>query len=321
MKKAVFLDLATIGPGDLSLLPFEDLPLSWVYYDSTPPEKLYNRIRGAEIIITNKCKLSADSLKHAPLLRYVCAAATGFNHIDVDAAYRKGIAVSNVRDYATPSVVQHVYALILSLSTRLMDYHSAIKDGAWQRSENFCLLDYPIEEVSGKTLGIIGYGTLGQAVAKVAPALGMEVLICQHLHSGAESGRLELEELLSTADIISLHLPLNEKTTRLIGEREISLMKPGSLLINTSRGGIVDEKALADALKLKHIGGAGIDVLAAEPPVDGSPLLEVNIPNLIITPHTAWASRQSRQRLVDQVADNIRSFLAGDIAYRVGQAL
>jgi glycerate dehydrogenase len=292
-----------------------------VYYDSTPPEKLYNRIRGAEIIITNKCKLSADSLKHAPLLRYVCAAATGFNHIDIDAADHKGIAVSNIRDYATPSVVQHVYALILSLSTRLMDYHSAIKDGAWQRSENFCLLDYPIEEVSGKTLGIIGYGTLGQAVAKVAPALGMEVLICQHLHSGAESGRLELEELLSTADIISLHLPLNEKTTRLIGEREISLMKPGSLLINTSRGGIVDEKALADALKLKHIGGAGIDVLAAEPPVDGSPLLEVNIPNLIITPHTAWASRQSRQRLVDQVADNIRSFLAGDIAYRVGQAL
>ena len=321
MKKAVFLDLATIGPEDLSLLPFEDLPLSWEYYDSTPPEKLHNRIRGAEIIITNKCKLSADSLNHAQLLRYICAAATGFNHIDVDAADRNGIAVSNVRDYATPSVVQHVYALILALSTRLMDYNSAIKNGAWQRSENFCLLDYPIDEISGKILGIIGYGALGQAVAKVAPSLGLEVLICQHLHGEPEQGRIELDELLARADIISLHLPLNKRTSNLLGKRELSLMKTGSFIINTSRGGVVDEKALADALKQEHIGGAGIDVLTTEPPVDGNPLLEANIPSLIITPHIAWGSRQSRQRLVDQIADNIRSFLAGEIANRVGKVL
>jgi glycerate dehydrogenase len=215
-------------------------------------------------------------------------------------------------------VVQHVYALILALSTKLLDYSSAVHNGDWQKSENFCLLDYPIEEIAGKKLGIIGYGTLGRAVAQVAPALGLEVLICQHLHGKADTDRLALDELLARADIISLHLPLNEHTANLIAEREISLMKPDALLINTGRGGIVDEPALAVALKQNRIAGAGIDVLATEPPVDGSPLLEASIPNLIITPHTAWASRQSRQRLVDQIADNIQSFLAGDVLNRVG---
>ena len=223
-----------------------------------------------------------------------------------------------MRDYATPSVVQHVYALILALSTKLLDYSSAVHNGDWQTSENFCLLDFPIEEVAGKKLGIIGYGTLGTAVAKVAPALGLEVLVCQHQQGEPEPGRLNLDELLGSADIISLHLPLNKQTTNLIGKREFSLMKPNALLINTSRGGIVDEPALADALRQNRIAGAGIDVLVTEPPVDGNPLLEKNIPNLIITPHTAWASRQSRQRLVDQIAENIRSFLAGETVNRVG---
>ncbi|MFW2440191.1 MAG: D-2-hydroxyacid dehydrogenase [Arenicellales bacterium] len=319
--KAVFLDLATVGPNDLSLSSLEALPISWQFYDSTSVEELENRINEADIIVTNKCELNTNTLDHALKLKYICAAATGFNHINIDAAKARGVIVSNVRNYATPSVVQHVYALILALSTKLMNYSSSVQNGDWQRSENFCLLDYPIEEVEGKSLGIIGYGTLGRAVAKVAPALGMDVLICQHLHGDAEPGRLELDELLSTVDIISLHLPLNEQTIHLIGEREISLMKPDSLLINTGRGGIVDEKALAVALKLKHISGAGIDVLAVEPPVEGSPLLKANIPNLIITPHTAWASRQSRQRLVDQIADNISSFLAGESTNCVGRAL
>ncbi len=316
--KATFLDLATLGPNDLSLASLDDLPVSWKYYDSTSAEELQNRISDTEIIITNKCKLQTDDLSHAHKLNYICAAATGFNHIDIEAAGTRGIAVSNVRDYATPSVVQHVYALILALSTKLMNYSSAVQNGDWQRSKNFCLLDFPIEEVAGKKLGIIGYGTLGKAVAKVAPALGLEVLVGQHLQGAQEAGRLELDELLRSADIISLHLPLTEQTTNLIGEREISLMKPDALLINTSRGGIVNELALADALIQKRIAGAGIDVLTTEPPVDGNPLLEENIPNLIITPHTAWASRQSRQRLVDQIADNIRSFLAGEIVNRVG---
>ena len=223
-----------------------------------------------------------------------------------------------LKNIFTQNLGLKLLALILALSTKLVDYSLAVQNGDWQRSENFCLLDFPIEEVSGKTLGIIGYGTLGQAVAKVAPALGLEVLICQHLHGEPEPGRLVLDDLLARVDIISLHLPLNKQTTKLIGKTEISLMKPNALLINTSRGGIVDESALANALRQGQLGGAGFDVLATEPPVEGNPLLSSDLPNLIITPHTAWASRQSRQRLVDQVADNINSFLSGEIVNRVG---
>jgi glycerate dehydrogenase len=318
MKKAVFLDLSTIGPDDLTLARLDDLALSWKYFENTTAEELHERIRDAEIIISNKFILDSAALSHAGDLQFICAAATGFNHIDIDAAIANGVAVSNVRNYATPSVVQHVYALILALSTKLIDYSSAIRDGNWQRSENFCLLDYPIEEIAGKTLGIIGYGTLGQAVAKVAPALGMQVLICQHLHGDPEASRLELDDLLASADIVSLHLPLNNLTTGLIGKHELSLMKDSALLINTSRGGIVDEFALADCLRKGQLAGAGIDVLDTEPPVDDSPLLAADIPNLIITPHIAWASRQSRQRLVDQIAENISCFLAGKIMNRIG---
>ena len=317
MKKAVFLDLATVGPDDLTLSSLESLPLSWSFYGSTTPATLNEHISNAEIIVSNKCKLNADAISRASGLKYICAAATGFNHIDVEAAEARGIAVSNVRNYGTPSVVQHVYALMLALSTKLMEYSAAVQRGDWHRSENFCLLDYPIEEVAGKTLGIIGYGTLGQAVAKVAPALGLEVQICQHLHGDPEPDRLPLDELLATSDIISLHIPLNKLTENLIGEREISLMKKSALLINTGRGGIVDEPALADALRQHKIAGAGVDVLAVEPPLDDSPLLADDIPNLIVTPHTAWASRQSRQRLVDQIADNISAFLNGEIVNRV----
>ena len=319
MKKAVFLDLATVGPDDLTVASLEGLPLSWAFYDSTSPSEVPERISQAEIVITNKCKLNADDITQAPELKYICAAATGFNHIDIEAADASGIAVSNVRNYGTPSVVQHVYALMLALSTKLMQYSAAVQRGDWHRSENFCLLDYPIEEVAGKALGIIGYGTLGQAVAKAAPALGLEVLVCQHLHGDAEPGRQPLDELLATCDILSLHIPLNKQTENLIGERELALMKKSALLINTGRGGIVDESALANALRQHKIAGAGVDVLAIEPPLDDSPLLTGDIPNLIVTPHTAWASRQSRQRLVDQIADNISAFLKGEIANRVGK--
>lgn len=318
MKKAVFLDLATLGPTDLSLSALEELPLTWTYYDSTAADTVPEHVREAEIIVSNKCVLNAESISGAGQLQYICAAATGFNHIDIDTADKQGIPVSNVRNYATPSVVQHVYALILALSTKLMSYSAAVQHGDWSRAENFCLLDYPIEEIAGKSLGIIGYGTLGQAVANVAPAFGMEVLISQHLHGAPESNRFELDELLARADIISLHLPLTPQTTNLIAEREISLMQPGALLINASRGGIVNEAALADALRRGQLGGAGVDVLSKEPPVADNPLLATDIPNLIITPHTAWASRQSRQRLVEQIATNIESFLNGDADNRVG---
>jgi len=311
MKKAVFLDLATIRPDDLSLAPLETLPLSWQWHDLSPPELVHERIHDADIVVANKCTLDASVIKAAGRLSHICAAATGYNHIDIDAARAAGIPVSNVRGYATASVVQHVWALILALSTHLPDYQRAVRQGAWQRSINFCLHDYPIIETQGRKLGIIGYGELGRSVAAVAPAFGMDVLIAQSLHGPATAGRLPLHELLHQADVISIHLPLTEGTRKLIGEKELKLMKPEALLINTARGGIIDESALAKALKQGWIGGAGVDVLGSEPPTDGNPLLDTGLPNLIVTPHIAWASRQSRQRLVMGIAANLRAFLDG----------
>lgn len=315
--KAVFLDTDTIGPQDLNLEPLNTLPLQWGYYDATPADKLAKRIYDAEIIVTNKCVLDAESISSAACLRYICTAATGFNHVDLDAARKSHIPVSNVRNYATHSVVQHVYALILALSSRLLDYTDAVRNGAWQRSTKFCLLDYPVEEVAGRKLGIIGYGTLGKAVAAVAPALGMQVLVAQSVTGRTEAGRLALDDLLSQADIISLHLPLTAQTSNLIGMRELGLMKRDALLINTARGGIVDEHALADALSDGRLGGAGIDVLSTEPPRADNPLLQSRLPNLIVTPHTAWASRQARQTLVNELHANIEAYLNGEHRNRV----
>jgi glycerate dehydrogenase len=214
--------------------------------------------------------------------------------VDLDAAARRGIAVCNIRRYATPSVVQHVFALLLSLTRHLSDYQRAVQSGAWQRSGQFCLLDYPIRELGGLTLGIVGYGELGQAVAATAEqAFGMRVLIAQRPGGSAEPGRLPLQQLLPQVDVLSLHCPLTPETRGLIGAEELALMKPDALLINTARGGIINEGALAAALLTGRLGGAGIDVLATEPPGSDSPLLQQPIPNLIVTPHIAWASRQS----------------------------
>jgi len=310
--KAVFLDLATTGPDDLDLDPLLRLPVSWDMHAVTRPEQLDERIDGREIVISNKCPLPGEVLARHPGIGHISAAATGYNHIDVAAARRLGITVSNVRDYATGSVVQHVYALILALTTRLLDYRAAVAAGAWQASPVFCLLDYPIEELSGKTLGIIGYGTLGRAVAAAAPALGLEVVVAQHLEGPADAGRLALDDLLALADVVSLHLPLTVRTRHLIGARELALMKPGALLVNTARGGIVDEQALVNALRSQSIGGAGIDVLSCEPPVDDNPLLAAELGNLIVTPHIAWASRKARQTLIEELGLNVAAYLCGE---------
>jgi glycerate dehydrogenase len=208
-------------------------------------------------------------------------------------------------------VVQHVFALILALTTRLSQYQHAISEGRWQRHPHFCLLDYPIRELAGRTLGIIGYGSLGQGVAKVAPSFGLHVILAQRPGGEPQSGRMPVDELLAEADIVSLHCPLTDYTKNLISEREFGLMKDDAILINTARGGIVNEAALVTALRAGKIGGAGVDVLSEEPPVNGNPLLEGDIPNLIVTPHIAWASRESRQRVVDIVVDNIRAYLNG----------
>ncbi|HHJ81063.1 MAG TPA: D-2-hydroxyacid dehydrogenase, partial [Candidatus Tenderia electrophaga] len=270
-----------------------------------------SRIASSEILISNKVIIDQHAMQSAPQLKLICVAATGTNNVDIGAAQRHNIRVCNVRGYATPSVSQHVFAMLLSLSIHLGKYRRAVMQGAWQQSQHFCLLDYPIEELSGKTLGIIGYGELGQAVANIATAFDMQVLISEHRDKEPRPGRVSFEQVLAEADAISLHCPLTTATQGLIGAAEIAQMKPGAILINTARGGIVNEQALADALRDGYLGGAGVDVLSQEPPLTSNPLLAGDIPNLIITPHIAWASRASRQRLLDQISANISAFLAG----------
>ena len=317
LARGVLLDLATINRGDVDLTALRGACDAWTLHEHTSREQTGGRIAGAEVVVTNKVVLDRDHLRSTPSLSLVCVAATGTNNVDLEAARELGIAISNVTAYATPAVVQHVFALMLAHATRLAEYQQAVRDGAWARSDQFCLLDYPIRELASLTLGIVGYGELGRGVAKVAEAFGMQVLVAQRPGGPAEPGRLPLPDLLPRVDVLSLHCPLTETTRNLIGADELALMRPDALLINTARGGIVDERALADALRRGVIGGAAVDVLTVEPPRDGNPLLDPSIPNLIVTPHTAWASRESRQRLIDEVAENIRAFSGGIARNRV----
>lgn len=310
--RGVFLDLQSVDRGDLDLVPLQECLLDWEFYDSTPPEQVIERLAQADVVIVNKVELNADVLSQCPHLRLICVAATGTNNVDLAAAALHGIAVCNVRGYSTASVVQHVFALMLALVTRLPQYHQAVAQGDWGRSNMFCLLDYPIREISGMTLGIVGYGALGRAVADVARAFGMQVLIAQRPGGEPVPDRIALDQLLPLIDVLSLHCPLTPQTQRLIGTREFGLIKKGAILINTARGGIVDESALALSLRSGQLAGAGVDVLAREPPLPDNPLLASDIPNLIVTPHIAWASVQSRQRLLAELASNIQGFVAGE---------
>ncbi|WP_295391378.1 D-2-hydroxyacid dehydrogenase [uncultured Thiodictyon sp.] len=301
----VFLDLASVDRDDLDLGRLTAACDRWAFWPATAPGEIAGRIRAAEVVVTNKCVLDADLLGKAAALRLVCVAATGTNNIDLEAAARLGIAVRNVPGYATAAVVQYVFAAILSHYTRLADYRAAVAAGAWSRAEHFCLLEYPIEEIAGRTLGIVGLGDLGRGVARVAEAFGMRVLIARRDAMDARPGRIALHDLLAQVDVLSLHCPLTAETRGLIGAAELNLMRRDALLINTARGGIVDECALAAALRAGLIGAAALDVLTREPPPPDHPLLAADIPNLSITPHVAWASRGARQRLLDAVADNI----------------
>ena len=309
--QGIFLDRDSLDRGDLDFVSLDNLINDWQFYGLTRPEELHARITDADIIISNKVVLDQAAFAAAAQLKLVCVAATGTNNVDIAAAQQHGVSVCNVRGYASPSVSQHVFAMILSLSIHLGQYRRAVMKGAWQQSPYFCLLDYPIEELAGKTLGIIGYGELGHSVARIAAAFGMRVIISDHRGATPRHGRVPFEQVIAESDVISLHCPLTPDTQGLIGAAEIAQMKPGALLINTARGGIVDEQALASALRDGHLGGAGIDVLSKEPPDDDNPLLAADIPNLIITPHIAWASRASRQRLLDEISANISAFLAG----------
>ena len=303
-RRAVFLDHASLDLGDLDMAPlrqvFDDLHL----HAQTPPELIIKRLQGAQVAISNKVPLDASTLAACPDLKLILIAATGSNNVDLAAARAQGIAVCNCQGYGTPAVAQHTLMLLLALATRLPDYQQAVAAGRWQQASQFCLLDYPIMELHGKTLGLLGHGELGSAVGRLAEAFGMRVLLGQLPGRPARSDRLPLDELLPHVDALSLHCPLNEHTRDLIGAAQLQAMKPNALLINTARGGLVNEQALADALRSGHLGGAACDVLSSEPPQADNPLLAGDIPRLIITPHCAWGSREARQRIVGQLAEN-----------------
>ncbi|QQS55944.1 MAG: 2-hydroxyacid dehydrogenase [Candidatus Competibacteraceae bacterium] len=309
----VFLDRDSLDCGDLDFNGIDRILPDLRYYPATVPDQVATRIAEAEVIISNKVMLDAAALRHAPRLRLICIAATGLNNVDLAAATSRGVTVCNCRGYGTAAVVQHVFALLLTLVTRLSDYRRAVRDGRWRQANQFCLLDFPIRELAGKTLGIVGHGELGRGVARVAEAFGMRVLIAQRpgVVEEEQEGRVPLPLLLPQVDVLSLHCPLTPETRGLIGAWELALMRRDAILINTARGGLVDEALLADALRQGALGGAGVDVLSLEPPVAGNPLLAPDIPNLIVTPHCAWGSRESRQRLVGQLAENIAGFLSG----------
>ena len=307
----VFLDINTVDRGDLDLEPLRSVLCRWTAYPETAREDIRQRIKNADIVISNKAGLDSKDLQSAENLQLVCIAATGTNNVDLEAARRCNITVCNVAAYATPSVVEHVFSQLLILVRHLNEYREAVSQGRWQHSGGFCLLDYPIRELAGLTLGIIGYGELGQAVAAVGRAFGMHILVAERAGNPLRPGRTPLDDVLATADIVSLHCPLNRETRNLIGSRELELMQHDAILVNTARGGIVDEEALLHSLQTGGIAGAAIDVLSEEPPHHGNPLLNTGLANLLVTPHIAWASVTARQRLINQVADTIAAWQTG----------
>jgi glycerate dehydrogenase len=314
--KAVFLDYDTVSNGDLDVSALsaavDDLALC-----KSDDAKTAERIRDVEIVLLNRVELSRQLLRSAPKLKLVAVAGTGTNNIDVVAARELGVGVCNVRGYCTSSVVQHVWGLILSLTQHVSDYARLAGNGSWSQNDVLTGLSHPIRELDGRIFGVVGWGELGRGAARVAEAFGMRVLIANRRGESPRPDRAQLEQLLAMSDIVSLHCPLSDSTRGLIGARELALMKTDALLINTARGALVDGRALAAALRAGRLGGAGIDVLPQEPPRDDDPLLDPDIPNLLLTPHVAWAAREARQRCLDEMAANIRDFASGGRRSRV----
>jgi glycerate dehydrogenase len=293
----------------------------WIEYPATTADQVVDRLTGAEIVIVNKVPVLAAALAALPELRLVAVSATGTNCVDLDACRARGIVVSNIRGYAEHTVPEHVLALMLALSRNLVAWRETVQAGRWQQSAQFCLFDHPIRDLHGATLGLIGSGSLGNGVARLAEAFGMRVLRAEHKGATAvRAGYKAFDEVLREADVISLHCPLNDATRGLIGSAELRAMRSSALLINTARGGIVDEAALIVALREGWIAGAGFDVVTVEPPPPDHPMLApelLALPNFLLTPHVAWASRPAMQTLADQLIDNIEAFVAGSPRNRV----
>lgn len=306
----VILDGCTLNPGDLSWDGFSEFGNIEVY-DFTPPEEVKTRAAEAEIIFTNKTRLTADILEQLPKLRFIGVLATGFDVVDVAAAGKKGIPVSNIPAYGTDSVAQMVFAHILNLTTRVEGHAESVVKGQWSGNRDFCYWNWPLTELAGKTLGIIGLGRIGRKVAEIGKAFGMKV--CGYDPNPPGGFRIEtvgLSDLCTRADFISLHCPLTKETRRLIDADALRMMKKSAVLINTSRGGLVDTPALAEALRNGEIAAAGLDVLEDEPPPADHPLFR--LPNCRITPHIAWATLEARQRLMDIAIGNLRAFVNGN---------
>ncbi|MGP9799743.1 D-2-hydroxyacid dehydrogenase [Rheinheimera sp. NSM] len=316
MHAMVFLDAATLGDADLSALQQPDLQL--VCYPHTGKEQILPRLQHATIAIVNKVELSAAILQQLPALKLICVAATGVNNVDLEAAAALGITVCNVRGYADTAVPQHVFALLLQLTNKVQQYQQAVQRGEWQHSPHFCLLDYPVTELAGKCFVVIGYGALGKASAKLAAAFGMQVIIAEQPGvAECRPGRVAFTAALAMADVISLHCPLNDSTRHLFNTETFAGVKPGALLLNTARGGLVDATALLTALQSGQLGGAALDVLEQEPPAPDDILCSAALPNLIVTPHMAWASAEARRRMVLQLAGNVQAFLSGQPQHKV----
>ena len=301
----VFLDRESVGAD----VRKPDFPHSYKEHDSTwTPEEIVDRLKGASIALINKVPMRADVLKQLPNLKLIAVAATGTDVVDKAYCKEAGITVVNIRNYAFNTVPEHVIALMFALRRNLLAYVADVRKGRWGEVDQFCFFDHPIRDIAGSTLGVVGYGAIGKAVAKRAECLGMKILPYDVF---PQDGLVDLETLLKESDVITLHCPLTPETKNMIGAKEFEMMKSTAILINTARGGLVDEAALAEALKSGTIAGAGFDVLTAEPPKDGNILLDLDMPNLIVTPHVAWASREAMQILADQLIDNIEAFVAG----------
>jgi glycerate dehydrogenase len=306
-KNIVVLDGYTLNPGDLDWSELRSLGLCTIH-NRTLPDEIIHRANEAEIVLTNKTVLSKEILEQLPRLRYIGVLATGYNVVDIAAAKKMNITVTNVPAYSTHSVAQTVFALLLELTHHAGHHSAEVRNGRWSANPDFSFWDFPLVELRGKTFGIVGYGNIGQAVARIAAAFEMNVVISTRTARTSGGSFTDTETLLKNSDVVSLHCSLNDETQNLINTKRLAFMKPTAYLINTGRGGLIDEHALANALNDEQLAGAGLDVLSIEPPKD-NPLLSAK--NCIITPHIAWASRSARERLMDAVVHNVQSFIEG----------
>lgn len=312
--KIVFLDRKSII-ADIRAPAF---PHEWIDHDQTGPDEVLARIGDASIVISNKVRLTGEHLAQAPDVKMIAVSATGTDNVDLAWCKANGIVVSNIRGYAVHTVPEHAFMMMLALRRNLLGWRADVRAGLWEKAGQFCLFTRPVDDLHGSTLGLVGYGSLGHGMQQIAEAFGMTVLIAEHRNATAvRDGYTAFDTVLREADVISLHTPLTPDTRHMISAREFGLMKPTAILINTARGNLVDEAALVEALKSKRIAGAGFDVLSVEPPREGNPLIDLDLPNFILTPHVAWSGREAMQIMADQLIDNIEAFAAGAPRNRV----